>query len=293
MSYNQPPPQPGYGYGAQPGPHGQPPQAPPAPQANPYAQQPYAQQPYGQPQPGYGGYPPVPPPPQPQSGGKGRTIGIVIGAVVAVAVIGGGVVALTSGDGSGTGNGGSSDDGKKYKLTTPATVAETFKRSGSGKNDSDLSSKDEKQLKQLPGITDPHVVSADYEGANKAALQFGGVYGTVAQPEQAVDALFLVMAASIKDEDDKASAVGSPAKVTPEGLEGGAVMKCQIFRTTVASTGSSSTQLNIPVCIWGDSSTVAMVMDLDPLTAISGGTSTDAAATLTAKVRTDTRAEIE
>lgn len=316
MSHNQPPPEPGYGqgYGYGYGNNAQPPQQPPQP--NPYAQpqqpaygqspQPVygqpQQAPYGQPQAPYGqppqpyGQPPAPgygyppPPPAPEQGGKrgrGRTIGIVVGVVVAIAVIGGGVFALTGGGGSGS----SSDGGKKYKLTTPATVAETFKRSGSGEDSGDLSAEDEKDLRQLPGVTDPHVVSADYEGGSKAAIQFGGVYGTIAQPERAVDALFLVMAASVKKEDDKAEVVGTPAKVTPEGLDGAAVMKCQIFKTTVGS-GSSSTELNIPICIWGDSSTVAMVMDLDPVAAVSGSTSTDGAAKLTAKVRNDTRVEI-
>lgn len=306
MSFNQPPPPPGYGYGGQPGPYGQPQPYPPQqqpypPQPNPYAQpqpqqpqpqpnpyaQPQPQSPQPQPQQPYGyGYPPPPPPPAAK--GRGRTVGIVIGVVVAVAVIGGGVLALTGGGSSG---GDSADDGKKYKLTTPATVAGTFKRDGAGRNDSDLDADDKKDLDKVPGITDPHPVQADYEGGNKAALQFTGVYGTVAQPEQAVDALFLVIAESIKSDDDKAEAIGSPGTVTPEGLDGGAVMKCQVFKTTVDSSGSS-TAINIPVCIWGDTSTVGMVLDLDPVAAVTGSTSTDAAALLTAKVRGDTRVAI-
>ncbi|GGX26121.1 outer membrane protein assembly factor BamB family protein [Streptomyces lomondensis] len=114
------PPQapPGYGYpGQQPGPYGQPQQAP-------YGQPGYGQPGYGQ-QPGYG-YPQQTMPLQPQAGqpgGGGRfnaQLAIIVGAVVAIAlIIGGGVWYANSGTddgkkddtaGAGGGTGGSGDN---------------------------------------------------------------------------------------------------------------------------------------------------------------------------------------
>lgn len=316
MSYNQPPPDPGYG--GQPNPYGQ--QHPPAnaggapsgygqPQQGGYGQQPQQQPGYGypsqvppqpgpygqQPQQGYGGYPPQPPQPP---AGKKNTAWIVVAAVVVVAAIGGGAYALLGGDdkdkgtvsstGGTKGGGSGSDDGKKYKLTSPQTVAGDFQLKD------ELDTKSKTEMKSLPGVANPQPAGGSYENSTKKKMLFRGVWGTVANPEMEVDALFV---AGTKDitEDGDAELVGKPEKVTPDGLDGGAVMKCQIVRFK-APAGSTSPvkSADMPLCMWADHSTVAMVMVVDPVAALTGGSPSinDTAAT-TAKVRKDARVEIK
>ncbi|MEU4098553.1 hypothetical protein [Streptomyces sp. NPDC026673] len=267
MSFNQPPPPPGYGgqsgFGGQPGypqqppaqpgypqqPPGQPgpppqqpapgygyPQQPPAPQQAPgygYPQQPgpYGQQPgpYGQ-QPGaWGG-----PPPPPSSGGKGKVIGIVVGVVVAVAVIGGGIVALTGG--SVTGGGGD------YKLSMPAALLDgEYTKSG---NDSSLSNG---KTGDDAGIDDATTVSGTYK-KDSTQLIVTGAYGDVSDPNTVVDKMLTAF-------NSKAGASGgeSPKEVHPSGFDGD-VMKCG----TLGTAGTS-----FPYCAWADDSTVALAVNMN------------------------------
>jgi hypothetical protein len=303
--YGQPQGQPGYGY----------PQQPPAqPGQAPYGQPPYGQAPpqapYGQ-QPGFG-YPQQPVPPQ---GGGGRQTGIIIGTVVALAVIGAGVFFLTSNSGgsnSASGNSPSSSpvssasssdsgspksDGKRYKLTTPATVAVTYEKSteesSDGFDDSDIT-----KLKSL-GMSNPQQVAASYTSGSELTgklLEFSGVWGTVADPQKVVDGMFADLAAQAKsdptDSDGSTTElVGSPEKVHPAGADD-AVMECQNMKFT---DGTSSSSFTTPICLWADDSTVGYTLQLDMSMATSGigvSTSIDDAATLTAQVRSDTRVEI-
>ncbi|MGW5354714.1 hypothetical protein ACWERV_29910 [Streptomyces sp. NPDC004031] len=283
----QPPPPPGYGQQPPPPPQGYG-QQPPAPPGYGYPQQ-GGQPPYGQvPQQGYGyGQPPA----GPQGGGSGRRTGLIVGAVVVVAAIVGGVVLLMNG----SSGGGIKNDGKKYKLTTPDTVAQTYKKaSGDDSEDDTISSEDRTQLSAL-GITDPHSVGADYaqgDSAAAAGLRFGGLYGTVADPDKVVDGLLAyVAAASKKDQASGDSSdggtfepVGSPQKESPAGMDD-AVMKCQNVKV---SEGDKT--ITTPACVWSDYSTVGFVMPLDPKAALLGtGMSLKDAADLTFKVRQDTR----
>ncbi|WP_069811416.1 hypothetical protein [Streptomyces sp. TP-A0874] len=309
MSYNQPPPPPGPYGGDQPTPNpygqggaaGQPgygyPQQPGQPGGYAYPQQPggygQPQQPagYGQPQQAgpYGGQPPygaVPPPPT-SGGGNGKTIGIIVGALVLVAAIIGGTAYVLSGDD----DEGVFSDGKKYKLTTPKTVASEYELQDTGSDDPGSN-----DLDGVPGVSDPEPVQGEYSSSSKKQLMLMGVWGGVENPGQVVDAMFVVMEKAVGDENDgemTVEAVGSPQKMEPEGLKG-AVMKCQKYKLTPDDPGDAPIDsIEFPACIWGDSSTVGAVVSVDPVAAIAGGeVDLSAAAELAAKVRNDARVEI-
>lgn len=295
-----PPPQ-GYGFPQQQGAPGQPGQAAPYGQPGPYGQpDPYGQQaPYGQPGP--------PMPPQ-GGGGKGKTIGIVVGALVLVAAVIGGVVLFTGTDddeGGGGKGGGSAvaDDGKKYKLVTPATVAGEFDKKPGSENSSSsgFSDSDKDKFEQF-GVKDPKTVSANYEsgtGIDAKKLSFGGVYGSIENPEAVVDAALLMVAKEAKEDPGtsgggKAELDGEPQQVKPSGLGDDAVMKCQKVKYS-APPGSSSgvDSFTMPFCMWGDHSTIGFVVTASAADAISGqGTSVTEAGETTAKVREDVRVPI-
>ncbi len=292
MSFNQPPPNPygqqpqqpgpppGYGYPQQGGAPQQPPQyGYPQQGQNPYGQPPQggAPNPYGQPpqplnpyglQPGWGA------PPEPPKKNTGKVIAIVVAAVV---VVGGGIgIALSQ-------SGGGSSGGGTYKLTTPSTVATDYQRQGAGQA-SDTSS--DNQLGDVPGMTGTHEVQAQYQTTDEKTLTFIGAYGSISDPEAAVDAAF----ASFKKEgatDNSGKPVGSVQTVHPAGFDG-TVMKCQQYEAD-----ESGTTLKFPLCVWGDSSTLGLVAAADPAKMLTGGTtSIDEAAGITAQVRTDTRIKI-
>lgn len=298
MSFNQPPPNPygqppqpgpnpGYGYppqgGApqqpgQPGPYGYPQQQ----AANPYGQPgPYGQQanPYAA-QPGWGG------PPPPRKGNAGKVIAIVLAAVV---VVGGGGIAIAmnaGGSGDGSGGSGPGQNTAQYKLTTPLTVATDYQRQGAGQTDADMSASDKSDLDDVPGMTDSHEVEADYQKTAEQDLTFIGAYGSVSDPNAAVDAAF----ASFKKEgqsDDSGKPVGQAQSFHPAGFDG-TVLKCQEFQAS-----ESGSQLTFPLCVWGDSSTIGIVVVADGAAILTGRTTplSQAAAT-TAEVRRDARVAI-
>ncbi|MEV5242100.1 hypothetical protein AB0K89_23800 [Streptomyces cinnamoneus] len=284
--WGQPPAQqgqPGYGYPPQPGPYGQ-----PQPQPQPYG--------WGQ-QPGMPG--PYPPPVPPQGGGPGKAIAVAIGVLVLVGAIAGGGFLLIAG--RDTGGGGKHDDsrssgpvagdGKRYKLTTPETVAGTFKKDlkdpGDGFDSNDMS-----ELRAL-GVSDAETTGADYqegEGESGRYLQFSGAWGKVSNPGRVVDGFF---AASKKKQAAQGGGtvelVGSPEKVSPAGL-GDAVMKCQQAKYT---NSKFPTGVTMPICFWADRSTVGVIILTDASAAVSGkDVPLNIAADLTARVRTETRVEI-
>ncbi|NUS13903.1 MAG: hypothetical protein HOY69_21260 [Streptomyces sp.] len=294
-------PQPGYGQPQQPQPgYGYPQPAPPAQPAYGQPQQPQpgygypqqaAQPPYGQvpPQGGYGyGQQPM----APQGGGSGKRTGIIIGAVVALAAIGAGVFFVTNKSGSGDEP---KNDGKKYKLITPDTVAQDYKKSSDADTAGDgFDDKDKAHLKTL-GVTDPQNVTAGYEkgsleSGSGTLLEFSGVYGTVKDPNKVVDGMFSYLATQAKTDKStdgsKTELVGSPEKVTPAGMDD-AVMKCQ--NTKYTEKGKSFTT---PVCLWADYSTVGYILPIDIAAASLGtgnGMSINDAADLAVKVRKDVR----
>ncbi|MET9120907.1 hypothetical protein [Streptomyces sp. NPDC004528] len=290
--YGQPPqaPQPGYGYPAQapgtppqPG-YGYPQQAPQGvpPQTPPYGQQPYGQPPYGQPP--YGQQPyGVPQPPAP-GGGRKKT-GLIIGAVAVVAVIAVGAALLLGG-----GGGSSVADDGAHKLTAPAVVIDgTYKKSGDAKSGT-MSQSDIKDAESW-GVKNPKDISATYQNGsplNGKLVTFSGVWGSIDDPEKVIDAMF----ANTEKESKKGSAsdgklVGSPQKMTPAGFKNG-VMKCQFVETE-----ANSKTTRMPICIWGDHSTVAYVVSYDMASVLKGKSgSMDVAAETASKLRDDVRVKL-
>ncbi|MFJ6663640.1 hypothetical protein [Streptomyces sp. NPDC091383] len=327
--YGQPPQQPGpYGQPGQPGPYGQPQQPGPygqQPQGGPYGQPPqapqqpgygypqqapqqpgygypqqqgmpqqpgpYGQQPYGQQQPYVG----MPQPPQP-GGGKKKTALIIGSVVVVAAIVVGAVLLLGGGDGSSS----VADDGA-HKLITPATVINgTYtKQDGSDGSSNGLSDSDKSDFQKW-GVQNPTEVSSSYEtgtGLTKKGLSFSGVYGSVKDPEAVVDAMFAkIKTEASKDQSDSATKgkmLGSPQTVHPAGFSDG-VMKCQVAQIDSTDSSSSASGMpksfKMPVCIWGDHSTVAFVSDYSVASLASGQSgSLDETAELAAKLRNDVR----
>ncbi|MEU5953821.1 hypothetical protein [Streptomyces sp. NPDC047525] len=327
MSYNQPgpyggqqPQQPGP-YGQQPGPYGQPPQAPQpgygypqqAPQGVP-PQQPYSQPqqpgPYGQqPQAPYGQ---VPPPPQ----GGGKKTGIIIATVVAVAAVAvGGYFVFAGGDdkdggkkgGSSSVAGGGSgieDDGP-HKLITPATVLTEYKKGEEGAAESGMTSSDVREAEKH-GVKNAKDVSAQYQAGDEdnplsqKILQFNGVYGDIADPETVVDAMFGEAEKNAQEGSgsggQKMTLVGSPKSYSPAGLDG-ALLKCQEMKvdlgTSSAGSSQSPSEMSMATCIWGDKSTLGIVITTDVANAMSGKSADlDEAAEKTAKFRKEVRVKL-
>ncbi|WUH93500.1 hypothetical protein OG900_27590 [Streptomyces sp. NBC_00433] len=279
------PPQPGYGYPQQPG---QPPYAPPP-------QQPGYGYPQQQPQPGYG-YPQQPPPgygyppQQPPQGGNGRRVGVIAAVIVVVVAIGGGVFLVANSGGSG----GLKNDGKKYKLITPATVATDYERDDDSEfSDTDGLEDDTIALLEKNGMSDPQKAQAGYlEGSDVSGrvLSFEGAYGTVEDPQKVADE----MMKSLRDDPDEDSGgsrtefIGAPRTMHPAGADD-AVVQCQTAKITNAGNGRGYT---LSVCLWADYSTVGTVapFDISVLTTGTGtGLSAEDTADLLAKVRKDTR----
>ncbi|WPB93237.1 hypothetical protein [Streptomyces malaysiensis] len=301
--YGQPqqPGQPGYGQPQQPGqppnPYGQAQQPYGQPQ-QPYGQQPYGQQPYGQPG------APGPYPPGPGQGGGKKNLAIAIGAVVVVAAVVGGFLAFKGGDDGGSSSSGGkvANESRRYKLATPDKVAGEYTKDLSGSGGG-LTASDANDFEKF-GVTNPVTVSAEYksgEGMSAKKLQLNGVWGNVKDPEAVVDGAFAKIAQEAEKDSStssgmKAELVGSPESVTPSGFEN-AVMKCQNTKFTPtgdsSSSGIPSKGFSIPICMWGDHSTVGYVVVSDAAAALSGNSmSLDEAGEITAKVRKDAREEI-
>ncbi|MEU6676018.1 hypothetical protein [Streptomyces sp. NPDC046853] len=308
MSYNQPgpyggqqPQQPGpYGQQpGQPGPYGQQPQAPQPgygypqqpPQGVPPQQGGYSQPqqpgPYGQQQGPYGQVPPPPP-----AGGGGKKTGLIIGAVVALVAIGGGVWWFTAGkddSSSSAGNSAVADDGK-HKLVTPETVLSEYKKQAGG---SDGFNDDDMARAEKDGVKNGKPVDAEYQSGDKSnplaqkMIKFMGVYGDIDDPSKVVDGMFDKMKTESEKEDASTSTgklIGSPKSFDADG----AVLKCQ--ETEVKGGGSGPKSIRMPVCIWGDNSTLGIVIPVDMASAMTGkGASLDDAADTTTNLRKEVR----
>lgn len=285
--YGQPQGQPGYGYPQQ-APQGVPPQQQPygypQQQPNPYGQQPQ----YGAPQ-GPGGYVPHPPAPK-----KSKTP-LIIGAVAVVAAIAVGAYFLIGGGGGAD----VANDGP-HKLVTPETVLGEYKKSA---NSDKAQSGDDDFIKDATkfGVKNPQRANAQWEVKDESnplsgkLLQFGGVWGEIEDPEKTVDAVFAdIKAEAAKEKDSQTQLVGDPKTVTPAGLDG-AVMKCQELKMKPGadSGGLGPKEMTMPVCVWGDHSTIGYVMHIniaDMMTG-KGGTLDDVAGTA-AKLRKEVRVKL-
>lgn len=291
--YDQQPGQPG-----QPGPYSAPPPPPfppSVPPQGPYAPggaggyaspqgqpNPYAQG-YGQPQQPYA-YPPqgVPAGGSGSGGGRGRrAVLISVAAVVAAALAGFGIWAATGGL-----------DGASYKLTAPATLPGGYQKQPDGTATSAARTTEEFRK---AGVTDPVEVAGSYKagyGPTVKTVSFQGVYGTVDDPSATVDAAFRSMATEVQQEQQAAGTgartelVGSPQQVHPAGLGSGGVMKCQYLKFSVPVGSAGASSFRTPLCMWGDSSTVAMVAASDAQAVLSGkSASIDGTAKLAVQVR--------
>ncbi|MGV9880905.1 hypothetical protein [Streptomyces sp. NPDC003006] len=313
--YGGQPQQPGPygGQPQQPGPYGQPPQAPqpgygypqqaPPPQPQPgygYPQQAPAQGGYSQPQqPGpYGQVPPQMPygqvPPPLPGGGKKKT-GLIIGGIAVVAALGVGAYFLFNGSDSGGGSSSVADDGA-HKLVTPETVLSEYKKDDAqagGFNSSDI------KAAEKAGVKNPKDVDAGYKtesGGNplaQKAIQFMGVYGEVGDPEKVVDGMFAKVK---KDSQEPGAQTGKLVGNVKDFSTGDVVLKCQesvIKNDSPSGTGSSGPkEIHMPVCIWGDNSTVAVVVPVVAADALAGKVSLDDASATTLKVRKEVRVKL-
>ncbi|GAA4679292.1 hypothetical protein GCM10023347_37280 [Streptomyces chumphonensis] len=311
MSHQPPPPPPPPGpYGQQPpqpNPYGAPP-APYPPYGNPQSQPagPYAQPTYGHPPAAQGPYAPQQPygqahlhggqapPPPPRRRSKGKAVGLTVGALAVVGALVAGVVLLTGGDGSTI-----ADDGP-HRLDVPQQVGDYRLSEDDGGTDGAAREDAEfMAVMERLGISDGTSVQGSYSTldpddagtsgednplAGMRMAFFGGVWGEVEDPERAVDDFFrFVRSEAAKDEESTAEFVGDPEAFTPEGFEG-AVLKCQ-----EVADEQEGVQVSVPLCVWGDHSTVGMVMPL----ALLGTTSMEAGAQLTADFRAEARVRAE
>ncbi|NBM20919.1 hypothetical protein [Streptomyces sp. GC420] len=198
---------------------------------------------------------------------------------------------LTSGSGSGS----VADDGP-HKLITPDTVLSEYKK-GDASADG-LSSDDIKEAEKW-GVKNPKDVDAQYTAGDEnnplaqKYLQFSGVYGEIADPEKVVDAMFAEMKKSSKEDED-AELIGEPRAYEPDGLDG-AVLKCQEAKVKDTEGSSSGGPSEIPMsyCVWGDHSTLALVLPMDIAGALTGkGTTPEQAAEMAAKLRKEVRVKL-
>ena len=259
--YPQQPGQPGpYGEPGQPGPYGQP------GQPGPYGQQPPGQPPYGPPQ-----QPGMPVPPQ-GGGGKGKTIGIVVGAVVVVAAVVGGLFATGVVGG----------DGASYKLEPPQKLAGEYDRQGDVKRGETGELKSgEGKTKKIPDLDADGDVSAQYSSGQKK-VQFAGAFGALSDPDASLDFL-------IEEQTKSVSKLGIKPEnsewkeMSPSGFDG-ELLKCTKF------TGASG-RMQMSVCAWVDSSTIGTVLYTEQKGMSADALSEDEMADLTAKAWKESRVE--
>lgn len=123
-------------------------------------------------------------------------------------------------------------------------------------------------------------------------IQFGGVYGTIDNPEKTVDATFAHMKGEAKksNSDEKFTLTGEPKVYSPASL-GDAVLKCQQAKADNSTGGAGEPkEMNMTICIWGDHSTLGVVMPMDVVNLAAGKSGDPAAdAELTAKFRNEVR----
>ncbi|WP_070013769.1 hypothetical protein [Streptomyces abyssalis] len=201
-----------------------------------------------------------------RSGSSRRNTATAAAAVVVVgALVGGWFVLGSPGD-------------PEHRLTTPRTVAGEYERDGKGQKG------DGKAFgnKKVPGMTSSADVSAEYKSGAGKKLQLGGAYGSVENPDKAVDWVFAQTAKSLKTETG-AKAEGKLRKFSPSAFDGD-VLKCQEYKIS---------NMSLAMCSWADSSTVGTVSSM---ILTSDGTSTKpvdlkSTAELTAKVRKDALTE--
>ncbi len=202
----------------------------------------------------------------------------------------------------GGGSGGGSDiaDDGPHKLTTPATVLGGEYKKGSNADSGGFDKTDIEEAEKH-GVKNAQDVNAGYEAGDETnplsmkMINFMGVYGEIEDPEKVVDAMFAELKKNAsKDEETEGEVVGSPKEYKPSDLNG-AVLKCQETKiknadATSGSAASGPSEFSMPVCIWGDHSTLGVVINMDLADAMAGkAADMEKAAELTAKLRKDVR----
>ncbi|WP_188272165.1 hypothetical protein [Streptomyces sp. CBMA152] len=181
-----------------------------------------------------------------------------------------------------------------YKLTTPPSIV-----GGAWVGDPNVRiriTNDDIKGYVADGIRNPQPVAIHYKSGSSASgqmVQLSGAWGTIDDPEQAIDRAFALHARkATADKTSISTFLGVPQNVSPGGL-GDAVMKCQMYKTAEASHPSSTGSTD-PICIWADHSTLGEVMVLDPTTMTTGrtGVTIGEDADTAAKVRADTRVPV-
>ncbi|WP_081239160.1 hypothetical protein, partial [Streptomyces viridosporus] len=244
----------------------------------------YGQAPYGM------------PPQPPAAGGGGKKAGIIVGAVAVVAAIAVGAYFVIGGGGGGSDV---ADDGP-HKLTTPATVLGGEYKKGDAAGGGGFDENDMKEAEKH-GVKNAKDVNAVYQAGDEnnpfamKMLQFMGVHGEIDDPEKVVDAMFAELKKNAsEDKETEGEVVGSPKVFEPSALEN-AVLKCQEIKikNSDAVAGDAATgpaEVSMPVCIWGDHSTLAVVIHTDLADAMAGKPADlGKASELTAKFRKDVR----
>ncbi len=177
----------------------------------------------------------VPPTQDGGSGGSRRTVAVVVGALLVVGAVIAGFLLFGPGSES------------KYKLTTPRTVAGEYQRDGKGQKGNGKAFDD----KKVPGMQTNADVSAEYKAGPTKKLQLGGAYGTVENPEKAVDWVFEQTGKSLKTETG-AKKKGALKAFKPSGFDGD-VLKCQEYKIS---------SMSLAMCSWADGSTVGTVSSM-------------------------------
>ncbi|MEV0370366.1 hypothetical protein AB0I10_11140 [Streptomyces sp. NPDC050636] len=183
------------------------------------------------------------PPPPPKSN-AGKTWGI-IGAIVGVLVIGSVASAVVfSGRGSGGGSGGHA--GPKYRITVPQTLA-----GGEYKLAKDIS---QQAAESVPSDgSNEHgmkAVGGQYTSGTQSLVMLG-LYGTIDDPERAVDSAIGGMTKNVDTEVAVAE-----KKFTPSG--GGDSLTCGVDVKTQAGQ-----KITLGFCVWADYSTSGSVAETD------------------------------
>lgn len=202
----------------------------------------------------------------------------------------------------GSGSSGSSDvaDDGPHKLTTPATVLTEYKKSeeagGGGFDASDVKKAEKHGVKNAKDVDAGYVAGDESNPLSQNMIQFMGVYGEIDDPEKVVDAMFADLKDEATKDSDDGELVGSPKSYTPSGLDG-AVLKCQETKLkndeASGDTAAGPSSISMPVCIWGDHSTLGVIINIDMANAMAGkGADLSAAAELTAKLRKEVRVKI-
>lgn len=172
----------------------------------------------------------------------------------------------------------------------------------SGESDGNTMTKSDAEEAKKWGVNDPTAVGSAYnagKGATQKSLQFNGVYGQIDDPEKVIDAMFAESkknSTSSDGSEESIELVGEPKEFTPDGFDNG-VMKCQEMKfkmTEAAGSSAGPGSFTMPMCIWGDHSTVVYVVSSDAAAILTGKSMTlDEAAAQAAKLRNEVRVEIK